>query len=83
MNIALPEALLDWVAKQTAQGGFASADAFVEDVLCREQQRQILENRLLASLASGPPIEVTPSFWQQRRQVLEKRLRQSTHAEGP
>jgi antitoxin ParD1/3/4 len=69
MNISLPDSLGAWVEQQARQEGYGSAEAYVQEVLAREQARQdqeALERRLLSSLDSGEPTEVTPAFWEER-----------------
>ncbi len=36
--------------------------------------REELEAKLLEGLNSGPPIRVTPEFWEERQRVLEERM---------
>jgi Arc/MetJ-type ribon-helix-helix transcriptional regulator len=83
MTITLPEHLHAWAKRQAAETGFASADEYVADLVRRERDRlvfgqaqtmQQLEALLLAGLNSGPAIEVTPDFWDERRRVLEDRI---------
>ena len=47
--------------------------ASVSDEALQLRKREI-EAQLLAALASGDPVEVTPAFWEERRRVLEERL---------
>jgi len=39
-----------------------------------ERGKGELAAKLLESLASGPPIEVTPTFWEERRRRLAERM---------
>ena len=56
------------------------AGEYVEQVLRKEQQeqkrklRERIEQKLVEALDSGEPIEVTPEFWEARRQELQNRL---------
>jgi len=38
------------------------------------RNREELERMLEDGMNSGPPIRVTPAFWEERRQVLEERM---------
>jgi hypothetical protein len=38
------------------------------------RNREELERMLEEGLNSGPPIRVTPEFWEERRRVLEERM---------
>jgi antitoxin ParD1/3/4 len=38
------------------------------------RNREELEAMLIEGLNSGPPIRVTPEFWEERKRVLEERM---------
>ena len=77
ITLSLPEPLRSWVEEQTAARGLGTPAAFVEDVLRREREMQDrrvgIERQLLDALESGDPVEVTPEFWEARRNELERR----------
>jgi Arc/MetJ-type ribon-helix-helix transcriptional regulator len=77
VTIELPDGLKAWIEEQAQLGGHATPDAFVESILRRVQARlhKQIEEKLLQSLASGEPIDVTPGFWEERRRVLHERLK--------
>jgi antitoxin ParD1/3/4 len=74
MNIALPESMKDFVHEQVATGGYTSASEYVRELIREAQQRRAaedeLESLLLEGLNSGPSIEVTPAYWEEKRQRL-------------
>jgi antitoxin ParD1/3/4 len=76
MTITLPESMRNWIETQVALSGCANANEFVESILRAEQtrMRQEIDNRLLAGLASGDPIEVNEAFWAERDRVITERL---------
>lgn len=57
MNISLPEAMRDWVIRQTKNGQYANNSDVVRDLIRKEQQRQekieALQLALEKGLASG------------------------------
>ena len=78
MNISLPDDLKAFVDQQT-QRGYSSASEFVRELIRNAQKqaaKEQLEALLLEGLDSGEPIEVTPEFWQERRQELKRRVEQ-------
>ena len=78
MNISLPDDLKAFVDQQV-QRGYSSASEFVRELIRNAQKqaaKEQLEALLLEGLDSGEPIEVTPEFWQERRQELKRRIKQ-------
>ena len=75
MNVSLPEPLRRFVNERAA-GRFGSASEYVRELI-REDQRRAAEEKLEAllveGLESGEPVEVTPEFWERKRQELLKR----------
>lgn len=57
MRLSLPEDLDSFVETEAAAKGFSTRDAYVLDLIGREQQRQALRAKLLEGLAS-PSFEV-------------------------
>lgn len=78
MNVSLPDQMRRWVDAQIAAGRYGNLSEYVRDLIRRDQQRQAeerLERLLLEGLESGAPIEVTPEYWEKKRQELLKRAR--------
>ncbi len=82
MNIALPESLESLVRRRVEEGGFASAEEYVRDLILADQEptadwqnlsdseRQEVERinqLLLKSLDSGPPLVADDAFWSRIR----------------
>jgi antitoxin ParD1/3/4 len=88
LHLSLPGSLSSWIEEEATLGGYASAADYIQEVLRKEQQEQQrklraeIEQKLLAALDSGDPIDVTPEFWEARRQELKKRLERQGKAEG-
>jgi antitoxin ParD1/3/4 len=70
MNIALPESLEPLVRRRVEEGGYASAEEYVRDLILADQEpaeAEELERLLLDGVRSGPSIEVDDAFWEERR----------------
>lgn len=87
MTITLPDEMREELERKAKAGGFASVAEYLawlvetdeagesapspEDLGFGSQAE--LEAKLLASLASGPPVLATPEFWNDlRKQVAER-----------
>lgn len=76
LNISLPQSLKDFVEERVEQGGYSTPSEFIRELLREDQKRQAqerLEELLLAGLNSGEPMEITPEFWERKRQELLER----------
>ncbi len=89
MNIALPESLEPLVMRRVEEGGYASAEDYVRDLILAdgettpEWQRLTDEGRrevervnkmLLQSLDSGPPVVADEAYWDDlKRRARERR----------
>ncbi|WP_206352367.1 ribbon-helix-helix domain-containing protein [Tautonia rosea] len=59
------------------EGGYSSASEYVRDLIRADQKRQSEERidaLLIEGLDSGELIEVTPEYWEAKRQKLSGRL---------
>ena len=77
LEITLPEPLRAFVEEQIAAGTYATASNYLEELVREDQKRRArerLEALLLEGLDSGPPIEVTPEYWEQKRARLLARF---------
>jgi Arc/MetJ-type ribon-helix-helix transcriptional regulator len=87
MNIALPESLEPIVRRRVEECGYSSPDEYVRylilrddkhapdwDNLTEEEQREVdrINDLLLKSLDSGPPIVADEAYWEN----LKKRARE-------
>jgi len=79
LNISLPRTMKDYIENQVQAGSFSTPSEYMR-ALVREdqkrQQQQKLETMLLESLESGEPVDITPEFWEQRRQALMTRMKE-------
>ncbi len=76
LGIALPRALKEFV-EQVSNGQSGSASDHVRKLIQADRKRKAREQQdatLREGLDSGKPIEVTPQFWEERRQELRRRL---------
>lgn len=76
MEITLPDSLRPFLDEQVAKGSYGNAGEYVQELITEAREREEesrLEELLLAGLASGPPIEVTEEYWQQKRAMLLER----------
>lgn len=79
MNISLPDPMKDFVDHQVASGHYSSASEYVRKLIREDEKRKAeekLEALLLEGLNSGDPIEITPEYWEGKRQQLIKRHQQ-------
>jgi antitoxin ParD1/3/4 len=70
MKIALPESLEPLVRRRVEEGGYASAEEYVRDLILADQEpedAEQLERLLLDGVRSGPSVEADDAFWEERR----------------
>ena len=56
------------------ENGTENVDALSSPPELTPRSRAELEAMLDAGMNSGPPIRVTPEFWEERRRILEERM---------
>jgi len=81
LNISLPQSLKDYVENQVKTSGYSTPSEYVRELLRQDQSRraeQKLEALLLDGLNSGEPVEITPEYWENKRQQLVKRQARKT-----
>lgn len=79
LNISLPRAMKEYIETQVQEGAFSTPSEYMRTLVREDQKRQQqqkLESKLLESLESGEPVDITPEFWEQRRQALINRMRE-------
>jgi hypothetical protein len=73
-RINLSDSISDFVQRQSAERGI---DAYFEEAMLREQQREQardrLEAELIKGLESGLCAPITPEFWQEVREEARRR----------
>lgn len=73
LNISLPDSMKAFIEKQATAGGFGTVSEYARHLIRKAQRDARLEQLLLEGLHSGPPIEVTDEWWEQRRRELIER----------
>ena len=74
ISINLPDALGDFVQRQSAEWG---VDAYFETMLLEQQREQTLEKleaELTKGIESGFGEPITPEYWQKMREKLQQHL---------
>jgi antitoxin ParD1/3/4 len=70
MSISLPEPLKKWIDQQVSAKGYATADAFLLEMLRREkalEARDKVDEILEQALSEGPPTPMTKADWAEIR----------------
>jgi antitoxin ParD1/3/4 len=83
MNISPPDPMKDFVDRQVASGRYSSASEYILKLIREDEKRtaeEKLEALLLKGVNSGDPIEITPEYWEGKRQQLIKRDQQRKSA---
>ncbi len=76
LEIQMPDSTEQFIQEQVAAGKFASASEYVVDLVEQDRQRAArkdLQELLLTGLQSGPGIEVTPEYWEAKKQAWRSR----------
>jgi Arc/MetJ-type ribon-helix-helix transcriptional regulator len=77
IHFDVPNPITEFIRAQTVAGGFKSETEYLLDLVERDRVRaakEEMEMDLLKSLDSGPGVVVTPEFWRQKREELQKRI---------
>jgi antitoxin ParD1/3/4 len=85
LNISLPQPLKDYVEAQVKEGGYSTPSEYVRELVRRDRKQRAeerLEALLLEGLNSGEPIEITPEYWENKRQQLIERHSNKTSTRG-
>ena len=53
MNVSLPDAMKEWVEKQTASGQYSNASDYVRDLIRRDQASRDKKELLVQALLEG------------------------------
>ncbi len=76
MNIALPEAMKQFVQKQVERGGYSSVSEYIRDLIRTDQKgraRDALETEVLRGLDSGAATPMNREDWAEiRAKVVER-----------
>lgn len=63
----------DKIKAKVASGPYDSPEEVLHDALDALDEQQRLEEILLEAISSGDPIEITPDYWEVKRQELLER----------
>ncbi len=81
LNISLPEAMRVFIDEEIARGEYSTASEYIRQLI-REDQKRVAQDRLerllLEGIESGEPVEISDEWWQRKKAVLSKRLRENT-----
>lgn len=70
MNVSIPDAMKDWVERQTEAGRYSNASDYVRALIRQDQDRQvalaILQSAISDGLASGPAVAFDPAAFKAR-----------------
>lgn len=58
----------DKIRAKVASGSYDSSEEVLRDALDALDEQQRLEEMLLDAIDSGDPIEITPDYWEAKRQ---------------
>jgi antitoxin ParD1/3/4 len=78
ITVQLPDTAQSFIDEQVASGRFTSPSDFIANLVeqaRRQAAHERIENLLLEGLDSGPPIEVTPDYWEKRKEELAAKYR--------
>jgi hypothetical protein len=77
ISINISDSLCDFVQRQSAERGI---DAYFEEAMLREQQREQardkLEAELIKGIESGLSEPITPEYWTKMREKLQQHIDQ-------
>lgn len=72
MNISLPQSLEALVDDQVSQRGYETSEAYVRDLIRKEQERSHLREMLLAGAASAPAVRADDAYLNNLRTRVHK-----------
>ena len=73
ITIDVPDTVQEFISAKAVAGGYPNPGEYVLDLLQRQQQRDTIEEQLLAAVESADFEEVTPEFWSRlRARVVER-----------
>jgi antitoxin ParD1/3/4 len=73
VHFSLPAPMRRWIDEQIQAGRYGNVSEYIRELIRRDQDRAAearLEQLLLAGLDSGESVEVTPEFWERKKQEL-------------
>jgi hypothetical protein len=76
LQVSLSADAQRFVEEQAAKRGLANSGEFLERLVLEAMEREGLEEKLVAGLASGPVFEADDAYWDRKRTELTERARQ-------
>lgn len=76
-NIAVPEALHEFVQARVVEGGYGNASEYVGELIRADRKQHalaLLGEELLKGAHSGPSIRMTDGDWQEIRAEVQQRF---------
>jgi antitoxin ParD1/3/4 len=80
LNISIPTSLSDYIESRVQDGHFSTASDYFYELVREEQSRHEeakLETMIVEALETEESIEITPQYWQTKRQALQSRFQGS------
>ena len=77
INIAVSEALQEYVQMRVSEGGYESVSEYIRELIRADQQQQaraVLESEVLKGARSGPSVPMTDDDWQEIRRDVRQRF---------
>ena len=77
INISVPRQMREWVDSQIETGSYGNISEYFRHLIRKhqaEETQQRIELLLIEGLESGDTTEITPEFWEAKRQQIIKRL---------
>ena len=72
LNISIPESTQEFVNEQISSGNYNNASEYILHLINRHQQQMTeLEIMLLEGINSGPPIDATENWWEEKRSSMK------------
>jgi len=80
LTISLPESVRDYIVSRVQNSDFSTPSDYLRSLVREEQKRHEeakLESMLLEALNTEGAIEMTPQYWQTKRQNFRARLQEN------
>jgi len=85
VNFALPRAMRQFVKNRVASGRYQNVSEYMRDLIRQDQERvaeEHLKELLLEGLNDPVSFEITPEYWERKRQELIDRYTPRPEADG-
>ena len=76
LSIDLPESYRDFVREQVERGKYRDAGEYIRKLIAadfRQAEMDRIDALLLEGINSGPSIEVTSEYWEEKMRALKER----------